>query len=271
MWCCPLGREKMRLDYIENVDCLEGMQQIPDGAVDMVLCDLPYGLTQNKWDSPIPMSDLWAQYKRVTKQNGAILLHADGMFMARLMMSQPKMWRYNLVWDKVLTTGFLNAYRMPLRQTEEVCVFYRKQPTYHPQMKAGRPNHSVGKAQGRKRRVASESNHNYGEHSVIDHRDLLGNMKHPTSLLRFPKPHPSKAHHPTEKPLELLEWLIKTYTDPGDLVLDNCMGSGSTAVACINTGRHYIGFETEKAYFDIAQRRIDEAEEKRRTLFDYME
>lgn len=261
----------MRLDYIDNVDCLKGMTQIPDGAVDMVLCDLPYGTTRNKWDSIIPLSDLWEQYKRVVKPNGAILLHADGMFMASLMMSEPKLWRYNLVWDKTLSTGFLNANRMPLRQTEEICVFYQKLPVYNPQMKAGKANHIVGKSVGMVRKEASSSNHNYGEHVVIDNRKKLGNMKYPTSLLHFAKPHPSKSNHPTEKPVELLEWLIKTYSNPGDVVLDNCIGSGSTAVACVNTGRHYIGFETEKAYCEIAQRRICAAEEKRRTLFDYME
>ena len=261
----------MRLDYIENIDCLEGMQHIPDGSIDMILCDLPYGTTRNKWDCQIPMKELWSQYTRIIKDNGAICLHADGMFMANLMMSQPRLWRYNLVWDKVLTTGFLNASRMPLRRTEEICVFYRKQPTYHPQFSKGTPNHSVGTAEGRVRRANGNDNHNYGAHAVVDHSILLGNMKHPTSLIRIPKNHPAKSPHPTEKPVALLEWLIKTYTNPGETVLDNCIGSGSTAVACINTGRHYIGFETEKAYCDIANKRIADAIEKQRTLFDYME
>lgn len=260
----------MRLDYIDNVDCLEGMKEIPDGSVDMVLCDLPYGETKNKWDTPISLPALWAQYKRIVKPNGAILLHADGMFMARLMLSEPKMWRYNLVWDKVLTTGFLNAKRMPLRQTEEICVFYRKLPVYHPQMKLGKPNHSVGKAVGKTMKESSDSNHNYGEHVVIDNRAMLGNQKYPTSLLRFAKPHSAKVSHPTEKPVELSEWLIKTYSNPGDVVLDNCIGSGTTAVACVNTGRHYIGFETEKAYCETAQKRVADAVEKKRSLFDYM-
>lgn len=261
----------MRLDYIDNVDCLDGMKQIPDGAVDMVLCDLPYGVTRNRWDSLIPLSDLWAAYKRVVKPNGAICLHADGLFMARLMLSEPKLWRYNLVWDKALTTGFLNANRMPLRQTEEICVFYQKQPTYHPQKAKGKQNHSVGKSAGKLRQTETESNHNYGDHFVVDNTQKLGNMKFPTSLLRFQKPHSAKAVHPTEKPVALLEYLIKTYTDPGEVVLDNCIGSGTTAVAAINTGRHYIGFETEKHYCETAQKRVAEALARKHTLFDYME
>lgn len=261
----------MRLDYIDNVDCLEGMKQLPDGKVDMVLCDLPYGVTRNKWDSIIPMNKIWQQYKRVVKPNGAILLHADGMFMAHLMTSNPKMWRYNLVWDKVLSTGFLNANRMPLRQTEEICVFYQQPPVYHPQMKKGKANHAVGKATGRKRKAAADGNRNYGGHTILDNSSVLGDMKHPTSLLHFRKRHPSQAEHPTEKPVELLEYLIRTYSDEGDIVLDNCIGSGSTAVACINTGRHYIGFETEKAYCEIAQRRIKDAIDKRWTLFEFID
>ena len=262
----------MLLNYIYPTDCLEGMKEhIPDGIIDMVLCDLPYGRTKNRWDCPIPFDKLWEEYKRVVKPNGAILLHADGMFMAQLMMSQPKMWRYNLVWDKTLTTGFLNAYRMPLRQTEEICVFYRKPPVYHPQMRNGKPNHSVGRAQGRTRESGSESNNNYGDHAVIDNRAMLGNMKHPTSLLRFAKPHPAKAHHPTEKPVPLLEYLIETYTEPGEIVLDNCMGSGSTAVACLNTGRYFVGFETDTSYCDIAYKRIEQAKEQQSTLFDFMD
>lgn len=260
----------MKVDYIEHIDCFEGMKRIPDGTIDMVLCDLPYGVTRNTWDRTLDLSALWMEYKRIVKPHGAICLHADGMFMAKLMLSQPSMWRYNLVWDKVLTTGFLNASRMPLKRTEEVCVFYRKQPTYHPQMVRGTQNHKVGKSTGKTRNAASKGNANYGAHLIVDNSAKWGCMKHPTNLLRFAKTHPSKAYHPTEKPVALLEWLIKTYTNPGDVVLDNCMGSGSTAVAAINTGRHYIGFEVEKAFYEIAQQRIQNATNTKHTLFDFI-
>jgi DNA modification methylase len=150
----------VEINKIYNMDCLQGMKDIPDGSIDMILCDLPYGVTRNSWDSMIPLEDLWRQYKRIIKDNGAICLHADGMFMAMLMMSQPKLWRYNLVWDKVLTSGFLNANRMPLRKTEEICVFYKKQPTYNPQKSVGARNHSKGKIAGKLVDGTNTSNNN---------------------------------------------------------------------------------------------------------------
>ena len=242
-----------------NGDCLELMKNIPDGSIDMILCDLPYGVTRNKWDSVLPLDALWSEYKRVIKPNGAICLHADGMFMALLMMSEPKLWRYNFVWDKVLASGFLNANRMPLRRTEEVCVFYKKPPTYNPQKTEGARNHSKGRAVGKGVDDSGLANHNYGSYAVVDNSAEQGCMKHPTSLLTFQKPHPSKAVHPTEKPVALLEWLIRTYTNHGEVVLDNCMGSGSTGVACVNTGRRFIGMELDETYYHIAEQRIERA------------
>lgn len=246
----------MRLNYIDNIDCLEGLREIPDRSVDMVLCDLPYGVTRNRWDSLLPFEPLWEQYLRVIKENGAILLFADGLFMARLMQSQPQLWRYNLIWDKVLTSGFLNANKMPMRRTEEICVFYKKAPTYNPQKTIGSKNHSKGRAAGKDITAAGLANNNYGGYMVQDNAETQGNMKHPTSLLSFQKPHPSVAVHPTQKPVELCEYLIKTYTNPGEVVLDNCMGSGTTAVACIRTGRNFIGFELDEKYHAIAMERI---------------
>ena len=242
----------MQLNRIYNEDCLEGMKRIPDGSVDMILCDLPYGTTRNKWDAIIPFKPLWEQYKRIIKNNGAIVLFADGLFMSNLMLSNTKLWRYNLVWDKVLTSGFLNANRMPLRRHEEICVFYKKQPTYNPQKNKGKPNHSKGKPK-------TNANNNYGEFDFVDNKDILGDLKHPTSILRFSKPHPAVAQHPTQKSIECCEYLIKTYTNEGETVLDNCMGSGATAIACINTDRNYIGFELDKHYCDIANERIQKA------------
>jgi site-specific DNA-methyltransferase (adenine-specific) len=233
-------------------DCLELMKDIPSGSIDMILADLPYGRTQNKWDSIIPFDKLWEHYNRIIKDNGCIALFADGLFMADLMMSNRKMWRYNLVWNKVLTSGFLNANRMPLRQHEEVCIFYKKQPTYNPQKIKGKPNHSKGKPK------ICDSN-NYGAYDFVDNGKEHGDMKHPTSILTFSKPHPSVMLHPTEKSIECCKWLIKTYTNECDLVLDNCMGSGTTAVACINTNRNFIGFELDPTYYAIAEERIKKA------------
>lgn len=240
----------MTYDYIKQGNCLELMAELPDASIDMILCDLPYGITRNKWDSVIPLEPLWSEYKRIAKLNAAIVLFADGMFEANLMLSNPQMWRYNLVWDKVLTSGFLNANRMPLRSHEEICVFYQKQPTYNPQKTLGQKNHSKG-------RPKENANENYGEYDFVDNADKLGNMKHPKSILTFPKPHPSVAIHPTQKSQELCEWLIKTYTNEGDIVLDNCMGSGTTCLAAKNTGRRYIGFELDENYFNIAKERIE--------------
>lgn len=225
------------------------MQKIRDKSIDMILCDLPYGVTRNHWDSVIPLELLWEQYTRIIKENGAIALFCDGMFMANLMKSNEKMWRYNLVWDKKLTTGFLNANKMPLRRTEEIALFYQKAPVYHPQKTKGEINHSKGQQK-------EATNHNYGKFNFADNREELGDMKHPTSLLSFQKPHPSKSVHPTQKPVELCEWLIKTYTDERAVVLDNCMGSGTTGVACANTNRCFIGIEINEYYYAVAEDRI---------------
>ena len=235
-------------------DCLEVMKDIPDKSVDMILCDLPYGVTsRNKWDSVIPFELLWKHYNRIIKDNGAIILFAQGIFMADLIQSNKKMWKYNLVWDKVLPSGFLNAKRQPMRNHEDICVFYKKQPTYNPQMWEGKECHTRGKAIGKSQEDFSR-NTNYGEFKAVETK---GNLKYPKSILTFQKPHPSTSVHPTQKPVELLEWLIKTYTDEGETVLDNCMGSGSTGVACANTNRKFIGIELEENYFNIAKERIE--------------
>lgn len=244
-----------------NGDCLELMKNIPDRSVDLVLCDLPYQRTQNQWDIMIPVDELWKQYNRIIKDNGCIALFADGMFMAELMMSNKKMWKYNLVWDKVLPSGFLNANRMPLRSHEEICIFYKKQPTYNPQKVKGKPNHSKGSPK-------DYENNNYGDFGFVDNSRELGDMKHPVSIVRFSKPHPSVSVHPTQKSVEVCEWLIKSYTNEGMMVLDNCMGSGTTGVACVNTDRNFIGIELDEGYFEIAKNRIEEADiTKNRSLW----
>lgn len=237
-----------------NGDCLEIMKDISEKSIDMILCDLPYGVTaRNKWDTVIPFEPLWEQYNRIIKDNGAIVLFADGLFMAKLMLSNEKMWKYNLIWDKVLASGHLNAKRMPMRQHEELCVFSKKPILYNPQMEMGEPSHSVGKAKGISQEIHSR-NTNYGEFIKVQ---TEGNLKYPKSILRFQKPHPSTTVHPTQKPVELCEWLIRTYTNGGDVVLDNCMGSGTTGVASINLNRKFIGIELDETYFNIAKNRIE--------------
>lgn len=244
---------KYPIAFIMKGDCLKLMETIPDESIDMVLCDLPYGTTRNKWDEVIPFGELWAQYNRIIKENGAIVLFGNGMFTAELIMSNRNMWRYNLVWEKSTVTGFLNAKVMPLRQHEDICVFYKKRPTYNPQ-----------KTTGHKRKV-SLANHktnckkttNYGEYDL---KSYDSTERYPTSILKFATDKQKSALHPTQKPVKLLEYLIKTYTNKGDVVLDNCMGSGSTGVACFNTGRNFIGYELDENYFEIAKERLANTE-----------
>lgn len=233
-------------------DCLELMGNIPDKSIDMILCDLPYGKTKNENDVCIPFEPLWKEYKRIIKNNGAILLFGQGTFFVDLVNSNRKMFRYDLVWNKVLTSGFLNANKMPLRQHEQIAVFYKKLPTYHPQFSQGKPLHSKGVSYKSK----PMKNQNYGKFNATDDNRKGSTQKYPTSILQFAKPHPSTAEHRTEKAVALLEYLIKTYTNEGDTVLDNCMGSGSTGVACVNTNRNFIGIELDENYFNVAKERL---------------
>ena len=233
-------------------DCLELMKDIPDKSIDLILCDLPYGTTRNSWDEVISFDKLWAQYNRIIKDNGAILLFAQGKFYVNLVSSNMKMFRYDLVWDKELVSGFLNAKRMPLRRHEQVAVFYKHLPTYNPQFTQGKPLHSKGTAYQTK----ELTNNNYGDFKATDDDRAGSTEKYPTSIMKFQKPHPSVCVHPTQKPVALLEYLIKTYTNEGDTVLDNCMGSGSTGVACQNTNREFIGMELDEKYFNIAKERL---------------
>ena len=217
-------------DRIYLMDCMEGMKQIADGSVDAIIADLPYGVLNRSnpsvnWDRQIPLAALWEQYRRITKPDSPIILFGQGLFSAWLMLSQPRLWRYNLVWQKDRVTGHLNAKRMPLRQHEDILVFF--------------------------------TNRCYGTMKLSPVR--IADDKYPTSVIFMPKEHKKGAfYHPTQKPVALMEYLIRTYTDEGDVVLDNCIGSGTTAVAAIRTGRHYIGFEIEQAYCEIAERQIQE-------------
>lgn len=225
---------------VVNGNCLEVMKEIDDASIDMILCDLPYGATQNSWDSVIPPAPLWEQYERIIKPNGAILLFGQDKFTATMMLSNPKLHRYNIIWDKVLKSGFLNAKKMPLREHEDIMVFYKSPPPYHPQMTVGEKNHTKGKAVG-KQAEDVHSNRSYGNYTLVESPD--GNMKYPASIWRFPKPHPSVALHATEKPVDLLRYAIRTYTDRDAIVLDNCCGTGSTLIAAKLEGRRYIGID----------------------------
>lgn len=241
-------------DFVDQVilgDCLDVMPAIPSKSVDTIICDLPYGSTQNKWDIIIPFAPLWKQYLRVIKPNGAIVLFGSEPFTSLLISSQIKLFRYKWTWVKGnKPTGFLNAKKQPLRITEDVVVFYKKQCVYHPQMTVGEACHSRGKAAG----TAAGRSQNYGEYHAVE---TEGNLKYPQDILFYPRD--KVKLHPTQKPVALVEYLIRTYSDEGSVILDNCMGSGTTGVACQNTARHYIGIEKSAHYWDVATRRIRES------------
>ena len=242
----------MELNKIYNEDCLEGMKRIPDGSVDMILCDLPYGTTQNKWDSIIPLNDLWKQYNRVIKDNGMICLTSSEPFTNALINSKPSHFKYyDLVWDKVGTTGFLNSKRRQLRRHEQVICFYKKQTTYNPLMEVRgkeRNKRSYNKRKG-------DGDSCYGKFENIE---SFNNEYYPTSIIEISNASQKGKIHPTQKPVPLFEYLIKTYTNEGETVLDNCIGSGTTAIASMRTGRNYIGFELDEEYYKVAQQRIED-------------
>ena len=227
-------------------DCLELMKDIPEHSIDMVLADLPYGTTQNKWDSIIPFTPLWAQYDRVCKENAAIVLFSQMPFTANLYMSKPEYFRYELIWNKKLSTGFLNANKMPLKQHENILVFYKKLPVYNPEMET--------RGNVRAKGTGGKDSTNY--RTGIGRVEHKNNIYFPTSIITFSNANNTSKVHPTQKPVALLEYLIKTYTNENETVLDNCMGSGSTGVACIRCNRSFIGIEKDAKYFDIARERI---------------
>ncbi len=246
-------------------DCLVEMEDIPDGSIDMIFADLPYGVTANKKDAVIPFDKLWEQYLRIAKENTCIALFAQGLFYVDLVNSQRKLYKYDIIWDKILVSGFLNAKKMPMRKHEQLAIFYKKQPIYNPQMTQGKPQHAKGNNSGE----IADGNRNLRKY-LHDDRKNGSTEKYPTSIfteeiiipdetvLTFQKPHPSKALHRTEKSISFCENIIKTYTDEDMVVLDNTMGSGTSGVACKNTNRIFIGIENDQKYFDIARNRICE-------------
>lgn len=258
----------LEVNRLYNEDCLQCMKRIDDKAIDCIITDLPYGVLNkgnkgSKWDSLIPFESIWNQYNRIIKDNGAIILFAQGMFTANLMKSNEKIWRYNLIWKKgERTSGFLNANRQPLRNHEDICMFYKKQPTYNPQFETGfKPSHKCGKISG-EFSVGAETNNCYGNYSVIENREY-GDRRFPKSILNFDREHP--PIHNTQKPVLLYEWMIKTYTNPGDLILDSCAGSMTLSIAAINTGRKFICMEKDKEIFDIGRKRVEEYLKSRET------
>ena len=240
------------LNTIYNMDCLEGMKSLPDNSIDLILCDLPYNMTSISWDCLIPFDKLWEQYKRIIKPTGNIVLFSAGMFTYQLIQSNMKDFRYKLIWKKNVPTGMASAKYRPMKYYEEICVFGNTKATYNPIMKE---RVGVGKACYNYDHYCGDSNHVSYE-KVKKRYDP--NWVQPSDILEFNVvPNRNGKVHPTQKPIELLEWLIKTYSNENDLVLDNTMGSGSTGVACINLNRDFIGIEMDKSYFEIAKSRIE--------------
>ena len=239
------------------MDCFDGMAQIDDKSIDMILCDLPYGTTQCSWDIVIPFEPLWEEYKRIIKDNAAIVLFSQQPFTTDMINSNRKMFRYEIIWEKTLPTGFLNARRMPLRIHENILVFYKKLPTYNPIMRQVKCR-DIGRKRGN-----SGNAKQYNEFRKDDYEWTETGRRFPLDVIEFSNQNgvvygnnEKATKHPTQKPVPLLEYLIKTYTNEGETVLDNCMGSGSTGVACIHTKRKFIGMELDKHYYNLSCERM---------------
>jgi len=245
-----VGFENIGRHKLANGDCLEVMKQIPGGSVDMILCDLPYGTTACKWDSVIPFEPMWEQYRRITNKNAAIVLTASQPFTSTLVVSNLSAFKYEVIWEKDKPSDFALAARRTMKYHESILVFCYGRETYNPQMTMGKPNHSVGRG------IRKRENESGANTATVSNKE--DGWKHPKSVMKFNRE--SSPRHPTQKPVALMEYLIRTYTNEGDVVLDNCMGSGTTGVACVNTGRKFIGIEKETHYYEIAKKRILEAE-----------
>jgi site-specific DNA-methyltransferase (adenine-specific) len=243
----------LEINQIHHGDCLALMPSIPDKSIDMILCDLPYGTTNCAWDSIIDMGKLWQEYERVIKDNGAIVLTASSVFTFQLWESNKKLFKYKMVWDKNFKVGFMDANRRPMRQHEDVLIFYKKHPIYNPQKTKGTPYKIKHKKDNKPEYM--------GKIERIDSINADGG-RYPSDIIcidsaSFSK---DKGMHPTQKPVALFEYLIKTYTNEGDLVLDNCAGSGTTAIACINSNRRYICIEQNEEYIKRSRQRVQDHE-----------
>ena len=249
----------MELNKIYNEECLEGMKKIEDKSIDMILCDLPYGTTVCKWDEVIPLNDMWYQYNRIIKDSGIIVLTGDEPFTSKLISSNITNFKYRITWDKMQGSGFLNAKKMMLKQTEDICIFSKVKlghSTYNPQMRK-KEAHKI-RSVGKRKPIGKTT---YGEHNGQLSKDYDNTLSYPTNLISISSKskecNSQNRFHPTQKPVALFEYLIKTYTNEGETVLDNCMGSGTTAIACVNTNRNYIGFELDKEYYKASLDRIE--------------
>jgi site-specific DNA-methyltransferase (adenine-specific) len=226
-------------------DCLERMTEIPAGSIDMILCDLPYGTTQNKWDAVIPFDAMWSEYRRIIKKGGAIILTASQPFTSALIMSNIKNFKYSWIWEKNVASNFMDAKRKPLKIHEDVCVFYSETPSYNPQMEAGVPY-------TQRRAGKDDTGSNYG--AIKQRTDTVNSgVRYPKSIIQVAR---ETGLHPTQKPVELMEYLIKTYTNEGETILDNCAGSGTAAVAALNTGRNAILIERDRDYCHTILKRL---------------
>ena len=250
------------MNKIYNEDCLEGMKKIDDKSIDMILCDLPYGTTACKWDTIIPFKPLWEQYERIIKNNGAMVLFGQEPFSSYLRLSNIDDYKYDWVWEKSNPSNIAQANKQPMRYHELISVFYKKQSTYNKQMI---PRDSPRIKQAQKNDYVfhnSQSEQTALGYIEVDSKKYSADWKNPSTLLKFNSLRPNSKEfvkHPTQKPVALFEYLIKTYTNENETVLDNCIGSGSTAIACINTNRNFIGFEKDTVYCDLANKRIENA------------
>ena len=238
------------LPELWNADCLELMKQIPDGSIDAIITDPPYGTTACKWDSVIPFDLMWEQLNRIIKPNGAIVLFGSEPFSSALRMSNIKNYRYDWVWEKSRPSNFPLAKKQPLKYHENILIFYKKQPKYNPQMFKGQKNHRTNECRGKNNIIGQDGNGEKWKNT--------SNLKYPKTVIKIKSTDSTRNKHPTQKPVLLMEYLIKTYTNENETVLDFTMGSGTTGVACVNTNRKFIGIEKDENYFNIAQNRIME-------------
>ena len=242
----------IEIDKIYNEDCLIGMQKIDDKSVDCIICDLPYGTTKCSWDIIIPFDKLWEQYNRIIKDNGAIILFGQEPFSSLLRVSNLKDYRYDIYWQKERLTNIMQVKRRVGKDVETISIFYKNQCTYNPQMvKYDGPKRGNKVKNGKLGKLVDDNN----DKKVFEYNDT--GFRYPTQVWKFKRDILTSNIHPTQKPIALYEELIKTYSNPGDLLLDNCSGSGTIAIAALNTGRHFIGFETNENYYNESLKRID--------------
>lgn len=256
----------LEINQIHQGDCLQLMKQIDDASVDMILCDLPYGTTsRNEWDTPLPFEEMWKQYKRIIKENGIIVLFSDEPFTSELICSNLKMFKQRITWDKDKKFGYLNAHKMLMKQTEDICLFWNKLPTFNPQMVKAKTE------RGKYKQSDGSKSLNYGNVKEIKRDDDYDwTQSYPSNLIKIScnlkECNSLNRLHPTQKPVELLRWLIKTYTSEKDIILDNCCGSGSTLMASKHLNRRFIGIEINPDYIEVCKKRL-----KQKTIFEIAE